>query len=120
MTPHRAKARCERDLTCGGFTYKGFITNDQTQKFKIFFFHLILNYEEDLEVWNWVTYKAEREFLLFVNKTDRRAEYLTGGKLLSLESAKVSQYKSYILLLLLLKICIICTANMAKITGFTM
>ena len=90
MTPQRARSRCEKDLTCGGFTYKGFITNDQTQKFKIFFFHLVLNYEDDLENWNWVTYKAKREFLVFANKTDPAAEFLSGGKELPVERAKVS------------------------------
>lgn len=91
MTPYRARTRCDRDQTCGGFTYKGFITSDQTQKFKIFFFHLVLNYEDDLENWNWVTYKAEREFLVFANKTDPAATFLSGGKQLPLETAKVGE-----------------------------
>ena len=89
MTPHRARTRCERDKTCGGFTYKGFITNDHTQKFKIFFFHLVLNYEDGPEVWNWVTYKAERDHIVFVNKTDPGAELLLAGKQLPVEAAKV-------------------------------
>ena len=89
MTPHRARARCERDQTCGGFTYKGFITNDHTQKFKIFFFHLLLNYEDGPEVWNWVTYKAERDHIVFLNKTDPGAELLLAGKQLPVEAAKV-------------------------------
>ena len=90
LTPHRARARCERDRTCGGFTYKGFITNDHSQKFKIFFFHLVLNYEDGPEDWNWVTYKAERDHIVFLNKTDPRAELLLAGKQLPLEAAKVS------------------------------
>ena len=75
---------CSPDQTCGGFTYKGFTTNDHTQKFKTFFFHLLLNYEDGPEVWNWVTYKAERDHIVFLNKTDPGAHLLLAGKQLPL------------------------------------
>ena len=102
MTPHRARARCERDQTCGGFTYKGFITNDHTQKFKIFFFHLVLNYEDGPEVWNWVTYKAERDHIVFLNRTDPGAELLLAGKQLPVEAAKVIMMVVVVVVLLML------------------
>ena len=59
LSPDRAAARCARHPRCGGFTYKGFITEDPTQQFNIFFFQLLLNYESSAESWNWVTYKVQ-------------------------------------------------------------
>ena len=57
------RRRCERSDQCGGFTYKGFITSDPAQKFRIFFFHFVLNFEDGVDSWNWVTYKSEKEYL---------------------------------------------------------
>ena len=53
MTPGRARNRCDRDPACGGFTYKGFM-GDNDRKFDIYFFHLVLNYEGQKESWSWV------------------------------------------------------------------
>ena len=89
MTPDRAKRRCDKDEKCGGFTYKGFITTDQHQKFNIYFFHLILNFEDSVEVWNWVTYKSEKEYIRFENTTDPKAEYYGSGQVLSITKAQV-------------------------------
>ena len=58
-----SRRRCERSDQCGGFTYKGFITSDPAQKFRIFFFHFVLNFEDGVDSWNWVTYKSEKEYL---------------------------------------------------------
>jgi len=70
MTPARAKHRCDRDSKCGGFTYKGYIKQDQP--FEIFFFHLILNFESERDAWNWVTYKPdERDYVHFHGNTFR-------------------------------------------------
>ena len=91
MTPSRAKKRCDKDEKCGGFTYKGFITNDQNQKFNIFFFHLILNFEDSVEVWNWVTYKSEKEYIKFENKTDPEAQYYGSSQLLNVAKAQVNK-----------------------------
>ena len=66
---------------CGGFTYKGFITTDSAQKFRIFFFHFVLNFEDGVDSWNWVTYKSEKEYLRFENKRDPEAEKYGSGKL---------------------------------------
>ena len=92
MTPSRAKKRCDKDEKCGGFTYKGFITDEQNQKFNTFFFHLILNFEDSVEVWNWVTYKSEKEYIKFENKTDPEAQYYGGSQLLNVAKAQVNKH----------------------------
>ena len=92
MTPQRAKKRCDRDVKCGGFTYKGFITNDPTQEFRVFFFHLVLNFEDDIEVWNWVTYKAERSYIQFDDIIDPKVEFYSTGKKLTLSQAEVKSF----------------------------
>ena len=63
MQPSRARTICDEDPICGGFTYKGFIS--ETQHFNVFFFHLVLNFENDRDAWNWVTYKAEKDYITF-------------------------------------------------------
>ena len=93
MTPNRAKTRCERDPQCGGFTYKGFISSDNTQEFNIFFFHLLLNFEDGAESWNWVTYKAERDFVRFENLHDPTALSQASSKALQISSAKTKCMK---------------------------
>ena len=93
MTPGRARRRCEKDEECGGFTYKGFITNDTTQEFNIFFFHLVLNFEDEMETWNWVSYKADRDYIVFQNKIDSEAERYGDGKVLPVAKAKVNSNK---------------------------
>ena len=92
MTPGRAKKRCDKDEKCGGFTYKGFITDEQNQKFNTFFFHLILNFEDSVEVWNWVTYKSEKEYIKFENKTDPEAQYYGSSQLLNVAKAQVNKH----------------------------
>ena len=88
MTPSRAKRRCDRDATCGGFTYKGFISLDSSQEFNIFFFHLLLNFEDGAESWHWVTYKAEKDFIRFENVIDPESSIYEYSKSLSISSAK--------------------------------
>jgi len=63
MSPATARFICEKDERCGGFTYKGFIS--EHEEFDIFFFHLLINFEETRDAWNWVTYQAEREYITF-------------------------------------------------------
>ena len=92
MTPSRAKKRCDKDEKCGGFTYKGFITDEQNQKFNTFFFHLILNFEDSVEVWNWVTYKSEKEYIKFENKTDPEVQYYGSSQLLNVAKAQVNKH----------------------------
>ena len=88
MTPGRARGRCQRDPKCGEFTYKGFISSDSSQEFNIFFFHLVLNFEAEAESWHWVTYKADKEFILFENMTDPSAKQVTDLKSLSPSSTR--------------------------------
>ena len=88
MTPARASQICDRDPKCGGFTYKGFITSDSSQEFNVFFFHLVLNFENGLESWNWVTYKAEKEFILFEKMTDPLSEAISNSITCSSGSTK--------------------------------
>ena len=83
MTPGRAKGRCDRDPKCGGFTYKGFISSDSSQEFNVFFFHLVLNLEDGAASWHWVTYKVDKEFILFQNMTDPSAKQVNNSKSLS-------------------------------------
>ena len=40
-----------------GFTYKGFIS--EHDEFDIFFFHLLINFEDTRDAWNWVTYQVD-------------------------------------------------------------
>ena len=89
MTPYRAKRRCDRDQQCGGFTYKGFITLDSSQEFNIFFFHLLLNFEDGAESWHWVTYKAEKEFIEFENLADPESSFLIQSKPLVSTTARI-------------------------------
>ena len=86
-----SRRRCERSEQCGGFTYKGFITDDPAQKFRIFFFHFVLNFEDSVDSWNWVTYKSEKEYLRFENKRDPEAEKYGSGKLLHESQAQVGK-----------------------------
>ena len=39
MTPSQARARCEEDLQCGGFTFKGSLTDLVT--YEMYFFHYV-------------------------------------------------------------------------------
>ena len=92
-----SRRRCERSDQCGGFTYKGFITDDPAQKFRIFFFHFVLNFEDGVDSWNWVTYKSEKEYLRFENKHDPGAEKYGSGKLLHESQAQVEKsFKIYV------------------------
>ena len=68
MPPSRARTLCDEDPVCGGFTYRGFIS--ETHHFHIYFFHLVLNFEEEREAWNWVTYKARKDYITFDGKID--------------------------------------------------
>ena len=88
MPPGRARRRCDRDPKCGGFTYKGFISLDSSQEFNVFFFHLVFNFEDGPESWHWVSYKAEKEFILFENMTDHLAEAISSSKTYSPSSAR--------------------------------
>lgn len=63
MSPATARYLCEKDQRCGGFTYKGFIS--EHDEFDIFFFHLIINFEDTRDAWNWVTYQADRDYITF-------------------------------------------------------
>ena len=118
-----SRRRCERSDQCGGFTYKGFITTDPAQKFRIFFFHFVLNFEDGVDSWNWVTYKSEKEYLRqgefriqfytkasfslllilldfrFENKHDPGAEKYGSGKLLHESQAQVKTPSLIVLLI---------------------
>ena len=48
------------DIFGEGFTYKGFIS--EHEEFDIFFFHLLINFEETRNAWNWVTYQVGVRF----------------------------------------------------------
>ena len=57
-------------------------------QFNIFFFYLVLNFEDGAESWHWVTYKADKEFILFENMTDPSAKQVTDLKSLSPSSTR--------------------------------
>ena len=47
-----------------------------------------MNYDDSSLAWNWVTYKAERDYITFTNTTDPAAELLGAGKLLTESQAQ--------------------------------
>ena len=49
-----------------------------------------MNYDDSSLAWNWVTYKAERDYITFTNTTDPAAELLAAGKLLTESQAQVA------------------------------
>ena len=68
----QAKLLCDEDSKCGGFTYKG-NRNLLNKDYNIFFFHLLINVEKDLNSLKWTIYKADREFLTFPGVFKRKA-----------------------------------------------
>ena len=54
---------CDEDLQCGGFTYKGSLL--MGKPYQIYFFHLLINIETDLDSVKWTMYKANRTFITF-------------------------------------------------------
>ena len=62
-----AKAKCEYDMACAGFTFKG---SYKTMKhaMKMYFFHFIPT-NDDLKYFYWSTYKVKRNFVSLSNMT---------------------------------------------------
>ena len=54
-----------------------------------------MNYDDSSLAWNWVTYKAERDYITFTNTTDPAAELLAAGKLLTETQAQVDALTAY-------------------------
>ena len=54
-----------------------------------------MNYDDSSLAWNWVTYKAERDYITFTNTTDPAAELLAAGKLLTESQAQVTALTAY-------------------------
>ena len=66
LSPSSAASLCEQDPQCGGFTYKGTLlpaTLLPDRKFQIFFFHLLINLENDLDSWKWNFYRSNKTFI---------------------------------------------------------
>eukprot|EP00092_Neocalanus_flemingeri_P032574 GFUD01035430.1.p1 GENE.GFUD01035430.1~~GFUD01035430.1.p1 ORF type:complete len:611 (-),score=162.78 GFUD01035430.1:61-1893(-) len=63
MTPRKAKELCEKDAKCGGFTYKGSKILDRD--YEIYFFHIVINVEKDLNSFKWIYYQANKSFTIF-------------------------------------------------------
>ena len=67
-----AKLLCDEDSQCGGFTYKG-SRKLSDKEYSIFFFHILMNIEQDIHSLKWTVYKADKEFLTFQGVFQRKA-----------------------------------------------
>ena len=67
MSVNDAQRKCENDLSCAGFTFKGsYKTLNHTMQ--IYFFHFIPD-DNDLKYFYWSTYKVDRNFVKLTNIT---------------------------------------------------
>ena len=80
-SPQRAKYVCERDLQCGGFTFKG-ARNISIPKVEIYFFHYISDQASylntEIECPHWTTYIVGTRYYIVINGT-YVAEYGEAG-----------------------------------------
>ena len=61
MLVEDAKAKCENDLACGGFTFKGsYKTKDHAME--MYFFHVIPDHN-DFKYLYWSTYRVNRKYV---------------------------------------------------------
>ena len=67
MLVEEAKTKCENDLACGGFTFKGSYKT-LNRLMEIYFFHIIPDDKVD-NYFYWSTYKANRNFVKLSNMT---------------------------------------------------
>ena len=61
MLVGEAKAKCEQDLACGGFTFKGSYKT-VNYAMEMYFFHVISD-QNDFKHLYWSTYKVDRKFV---------------------------------------------------------
>ena len=67
MLVEEAKTKCENDLACGGFTFKGSYKT-LNRLMEIYFFHIIPSNKDD-NYFYWSTYKVNRNFVKLPNRT---------------------------------------------------
>ena len=68
MLVEEAKTKCENDLACGGFTFKGSYKT-LNHLMEIYFFHIIIPGNKVDNYFYWSTYKANRNFVKLSNMT---------------------------------------------------
>ena len=61
MLVGEARAKCEQDLACGGFTFKGSYKT-VNYAMEMYFFHVISD-QNDFKHLYWSTYKVDRKFV---------------------------------------------------------
>ena len=63
LTPDEAKAKCDSDEACGGFTFKGSFAN-HNHPVLVYFFHVILVNCVDIQTHSyWSTYQVDRNYV---------------------------------------------------------
>ena len=67
MFVNDAKRKCDNDLACAGFTFKGSYKT-LNRSMQIYFFHFIPD-DNDLKYFYWSTYKVDRNFVKLSNIT---------------------------------------------------
>ena len=61
MLVNEAVVKCEYDLACGGFTFKGSYRTPHNIK-EIYFFHVVLDSKDNVYLY-WSTYKVNRKYV---------------------------------------------------------
>ena len=61
MLVEEAKVKCENDLACGGFTFKGSYKT-LTQPMEMYFYHIVPE-KTGTDYFYWSTYKVNRKFV---------------------------------------------------------
>ena len=62
MLVKEAVVKCENDLACGGFTFKGSYKTLHNIK-EIYFFHVVLDTKDNVYLY-WSTYKVNRKYVI--------------------------------------------------------
>ena len=71
MLVREAKEKCENDLACAGFTFKGSYKTSN-RKMEMYFFHIVPYNNNKSHFFYWSSYKIRRNFVKLVNVTLRR------------------------------------------------
>ena len=73
MLVKEAQQKCENDLACAGFTFKGSYKT-LNRKMEIYFFHIVP--DNSCNFFYWSTYKVDRNFVKLANVTlKKEAKY---------------------------------------------
>ena len=69
MLVKEAQQKCENDLACGGFTFKGSYKT-LNRKMEMYFFHIVP--DDSNKFFYWSTYKVERNYIKLTNVTMKK------------------------------------------------